>query len=484
MKKIFLLLLIMVPLTSIAQLTFELKGLVNKKISSDINEGSNIELKEIIKNNKGEKAVVIVNGEEHSINLRNFDKITFTPSTSKQFWQNQMIEHSVYESILKNGLQYKLRKNMEEEAIKYINYLNDNNQIFKDNFLENYLYSLVYRIYPDKLDDGRPGILNVKIVKDIAPNAGIYSNGTMIVTTGLLSTINSEEELVGILAHEISHFVLDHSVMNINKVEKRKKRAEFWAAFATGVAAVADVYASKNSKNSYYIPGTITASTAVLSYSIASMVKERMGLKFSREQEMEADRSAVKLMKHINVNPTALSSALRKIKKYCTLTGNYLALTGTGTHPAIDDRISEIGEPTIFKDVRYDLRISFVNSFNALIELNNQHFLASSNLATRNIQANVATEQDYILKAMTLLYMYDNQNKNNEALNLINKAKALNVLPNINIHKQEALILIRLDRVNQAKSSLLAYLKELEKLNAKSTEYEWTRKMIYKVGKL
>ena len=396
-----------------------------------------------------------------------------------------MIQNSAFENILKNGLQYKLRKDLEEDAIEYIDYMDENNLTFEDSYLESYIYSLVFRIYPNKLDDGRPGILNVKIIKDLSPNAGIYSNGTMIITTGLLSTINSEEELIGVLAHEVAHFVLDHAVINVNKSEKRKKRAEFWAAFATGVAVAADAYVSSNNNKNYrYTPGTIAISTAVLSYSVASLVNERMGLKFSREQEMDADKCAVELMKYLDVDETALASALNKIKQYCIVTGNYLALTGKGTHPAIEDRIKQIGDLKEFMDINYDKTISFVNSINSKYELRNQHFLTTAQLVKRNIEANVATEEDYLLMAMTNLYMYDTPKKNNEALNYINKAKNLNVFPIAEIYKQEAIVLIRLDKLKDAKNSLLLYLEELEKLDIKNKEYEWTKKMIDKVEKL
>jgi len=500
MRKIAILFLVIIPLSSMAQLTFELKGRVNKKISSEIPEGSQVELKEIKKDKSDYyKVVILINGKQKLIGLNQVDKISFTPTNSKEFWQNQALQHSVYDNILKNGLQYKLRRELEEETIEYVNYVQNNNLCFEDSYLESYLYALVYRIYPSRLDDGRPGILNIKILKDLAPNASIFPNGTLFISTGLLSTINSEEELIGVLAHEISHFVLDHSIININKDVQRQKRAEFWAATATVVAAAADVYLATN--NEYYASGAITMSTAILAYSIAASVNERMGLKYSREQEMEADKCAVELMKYIGVNPTALASALSKIKNYCILTGNYLSLTGEGTHPALDDRISEIGNPSSFYDIEYDKTISFVNSFNAIVELNNQHLSSCVNLANRNIKANVATEEDYVLLAMATLYMYDTESKNHEALELINTAKSLNIYPSINISKQEAIVLIRLGKMDDAKNSLEKYREGLDKerLNLDkiidtrewsllniyiNKEYKWTVKMINKVDKL
>ena len=272
------------------------------------------------------------------------------------------------------------------------------------------------------------------------------------------------------------------------------------AAFATGVAAAADIYLA--STNEYYVPGAITLSTAVLAFSIADQVKERMGLKYSQNQEYEADKCAVELMKFIDMNETALSSALLKIKDYNMLNGNYFALTGNGTHPGIDDRIEQMGgKPSEFYNTEYDKKISLVNSLNAITEFNNHHFEACANLVNRNMKSGVATEDDYVLLAMVTTYLYNTDAKNNEALQLVEKAKTLNVSPNINIPKQEGLILIRLGRMEDAKQSFIAYknevnqsINELTVIRSESfwayyytylsNEKDWASKMIYKVTKL
>lgn len=507
MKKISIFLLILIPFFSAAQGSFDLKGTVTDKISAYLKEGDEVNLTEIRvtsyqgTNQYNVSAKIINTENKHSARLtaKQLNKISFTPTNSKDFWQIQAIKNSVYQNMSKKGMQYLLRRELEEESIEFVNYAENRNMLFNDSYLESYLYALAYRIYPSRIDDGRPGILNVRILKNLEPNAFIYSNGTMFITTGLISTINSEEELIGIMAHEISHFVLDHSIININKAESRKKKAEFWAAVATGLAAAADVYAATQYDN--YTPGILTASTAIIAFSIAADVRERMGLKYSRIQEIEADQSATALMNYIGVDSTALASALNKIKIHATLTGNYLALTGEGSHPALSFRINRIGNTGSFQDPEYDKKISLINSFNASVEFNSQHIVSSAMLAKRNIDAKVATEEDYLLMAKTTMYMYDNDLKNREALEFIIKAKSLNVYPTIDISKQEAIILIRLGKIDEAKKSLEKYHEDLENESQKLEkikdprtwayvnnylikEYEWTAKMINKVRQL
>lgn len=480
-----------------AQITLGLKGKDSK--------GKNIESIEFI-NDQPEGSVMFswkaqynFDGKREVSSISRLKNFKFQINNLTDFWQNQCIHREVYESLFKNGPQYGLRQDLEIEILNYLEKMENNNLFFEDNYLENYLYSLVYKIYPGTINDGRPGIINVKIELDPSPNAYICPNGTMIISTGLLSTINSEQELIGVISHEVSHFVLDHSIININKAIKRQKSAEFWAGFATVLAAAAEGYTA--SQNQYYVPGALTYSTAVLSFTIASQVSERLGLKYSRDQETEADICAIELMKFINVDSTSLSSALTKIKSYCILKGDYLALSGEGTHPNIDDRIKRIGNPKTFFSSTYDKMISFVNSQNAIYEFNSKHFKACQNLIDRNIAAGVPTEDDYILKAMTNLCLYDNVEKNTEALELINKAKSLNIAPTINLYKQEGLILTRLKKNQEAVKAFETYANSIkqEYLNLEQikNEYswaaskiyldsqtEWTSKMIYKVKNL
>jgi len=498
MKKLILLLLLVSPFFLKAQLPIETKGVVNKKISRNLPVGTSVELNALLKDDSGKsyKAFLRADKVAETVNLDELDNITFEYSNSREFWQVQAAKRLVFDNLLKNGLQYKLRQELEDDALEYMNKIKNNNLIFEDSYLESYLYTLVYKIYPDRLKDERPGVVNVHIIKDLDPNAFIFSNGTLFISTGLLSIINSEEELIGVLSHEIAHFVLDHSVININKAVQRQKRAEFWSAVATGLAAAGEAYLA--STNSYYNPGAITMNSAILSSSIAESINERLGLKYSREQELEADKCAVDLMRYLKIDPSALSSALTKIKSYCIQTGNFMALTDEGTHPSLIKRIEAIGKVGEYNNPNYDKMISFVNSFNAISEFSNQHFTTCIDLAYRNVQSNVATEEDYILLAMATMSLYNTDKKNKEALGFINKAKLLNVYPTINLSKQESIVLLRLGKKEDAKNSLIEYRKLLENEKLKleknnnpmewsyinnfiNDEYEWTLKMTNKV---
>jgi Zn-dependent protease with chaperone function len=476
------------------EISYSIKGTVNKKLadpsgSIKIDEGKGVMILKLVNNPTYGICYVIDDGIIHGILIRASDitKITLnSPSDKAEVWQKIRIESGLDLYHFQNGYQYDLRKELEDESFETLQNFQKYYGFFEDEFLSDYLQTVLYKIHPITLGDGRPGNLNIKILKSSEPNAFCTPNGTIILTTGILSTIMSEDELYGIIAHEVAHFVLDHQVVNITREVQRQKRAEFWSGFATAVVAAAETYAV--SKDVYYPAGTLTMTTAILSSSIANSINERLGAKYSIGQESEADNVAVMVLNFLKKDPKALSSALTRIKEYCFLNGNFVALSGAGTHPSLDERINKMGpvDPSQFKNKKYDQAISLINTYNAIEEYNLSHFETVMTLVNRNIDAGVGTEDDLILKAICLRTIYDTPEKNQEALNLIIKAKTLNVVPNDYTFKQEGITLLRQGKSNEAVTSFTNYLNKLESQTEKSDyvndEIVWTRKMIFKSG--
>ncbi|MCF8233074.1 MAG: M48 family metalloprotease [Bacteroidales bacterium] len=351
MKRLLIILLMAAPFLSFSQsrsVTLELEGEVTSKISRKIKKGDKIQIMGVQQNADGYAQLAIL----HEEGLLNFDynkveDIQINPSSTTEFWQAQALKQDAYEELMQNGFQYEMRKTMEEDAEEYVNRLDANGLIYHDSYLESYLTSLAYKILPGQRMDGRPGFVGVKVKKDVQPNAFSLPNGTLLVTTGLLTTLSSEEELTAALAHEMAHFVLDHHIRNINEKIKRQKRAKFWGAVASAVAAAAGTYAAQSMD--FYNPGIFGISSGIAAYSVISSINERLGLKYSREQEFKADAVAIELLNYKGISESALASALHKVKHHCHYTGNFMALSAEGSHPSLDQRISKIGNPSSVK---------------------------------------------------------------------------------------------------------------------------------------
>ena len=487
------------------EITFRqpLKIMATEKINSEIKKGETLILSGLTYNNIG--GLVMVSAKTLEGNVANFEYKKLTSfefqeiNNIDKIWDKQSLLSGTYSNLLAKGYQYDLRNELENELVEYVNTLGANDRFFDDEYFEDYLYTVLTKILSGILKDKRPGNISIKILKDPEPNALILANGCIIISTGLLSTIQSEDELVGILAHEVAHFVLDHPVLNYNKEIDRKKRAEFWTSFATFIAASADAYLTV--KNDNHIPGLLTASTAILASVFSEVVVSRLGAKYSQAQETEADNASKEILEILKYDKYGLSFALSRIKNYCIKTGNYFALSGSGTHPSLDSRISALGQSTNFETFiqpNFLKKVSLINSYNALIELwTFAHHLTANDLVNRNIDNNVATESDYIVKAVVKRRLSNTKESNEDVINLLNKAKTLNVTPYILLSKEEGITYIRLGKKIEAKKAFQTYLallseskekieiKELKNNNkALENEIDWTKKMIFKVDNL
>lgn len=415
-------------------------------------------------------------------------------STVQDFWDVQVIR-KVMPNRIKEGFQTTLRAELEEDALKYFYSIKDRGNDFNDPYLESYIYTLVNKIAPTYLVDDRSVNINLLLLDDPSMNACCFPNGTIVINTGLLSQLHTEEELVAILSHEIAHFVMDHSVRNINEIKERESRANFWAGFATALAAVGELAIASNNK--YYKPGAITTGVAAISFSAAQSVVKRFGMEYSQQQETEADNAAVQVLKLLGYDENAMATALNRMKEVYKTEHNDAMYYQSDSHPSLISRINNTGKPAPNKkDASFEKMVSFAVTDAAMIKYLYRRFSQVLPLVNQNIKNNVATADDYILKADCVLSLYNTEESNKEVLELINKAKQIEP-DNINIYKSEIIALLRQDQKKRAQQLLEEYvvklntLIELNKNTSESRfnatfafaqpEISWARRMIVKL---
>lgn len=141
------------------------------------------------------------------------------------------------------------------------------------------------------------------IVQSPAPNAfatGRGSNNSVVaVTTGLLGLVN-ENELEGVLSHELSH--IKHRDMLIASIAATVAGAISYLAL---IGQFGGLYGSSNNRNNN--AGYAALIAAVLAPLAASMVQ----MAISRNREYDADKGGALLCR----KPLALASALEKIER-------------------------------------------------------------------------------------------------------------------------------------------------------------------------
>jgi hypothetical protein len=283
-------------------------------------------------------------------------------------------------------------------------------------------------------------------------------------------------------------------VQNINAAISRQKRAEFWAALATGLTAAAEGYAA--SQNEYYIPGAATMSMAILSTSIASQIVDRLGMNYNHEQEREADKLAVQALKILGYNENALATALARLEGEYVRERNNAMYINSYTHPALMERIFNAGTALDFQDEKFEEIVSFAVSSVATMKYSDRRFRQCLPYVNQNIENGVATADDYILKANCLLSTKSDYASNQEALELVNIAKGIDA-DNINIYKSEIIATLRLEDKAKALELLNNYITTLDSYNLDNiksdnswerlrdfiiVEKTWAEKMIIKLN--
>lgn len=431
----------------------------------------------------------LVNKNGDSLDFSNDDfqflkLITEKNYSTEQIWNFYMAKEKVLESSFHNLMNYELRNEQEKEALDFENSLWDNNEIFKEDYFLDYCFSILNKIHFGVLNDGRSGTLTVKLMKSPTPNAFCFSNGTIIITTGLLSTIQSEAELVGILAHEVAHFVLDHQIMNILEKERIEKKALMWASIATAAAAAADaILVSKNSN----LAGIATTGTTIISSFLVNQISQNFGLKYNFYQENIADEVSALILKSLGYNEKSEAIALKRIGNHMIITGDYKSLYNSTTHPPLNTRkfVNDLTNADLeaSTDNEFLTKASLINSYNAELELfANNHYKKAEILVDNNIKNNVGTEIDYIMKGMIIRRLGFVEN----SLDYFIKAEKLDVTNEIIVYKELFLTHLRLGNFSEARLNLSLYLKELENLNIKNSviifeEINWVKKMKFKL---
>lgn len=266
-------------------------------------------------------------------------------------------------------------------------------------------------------------------------------------------------------------------MINTAKEISRARRAEFWGAILTGVAAGAEYALAEN--NEYYVPGGLfaVADAATAAISMAGQISNRLGMTYTKKQIKQADEITMEFLKFANMEPTALVSALSKIKNYYE-TEKAFADLNQGDLKDLKARVERLSEGVEIKEFGnriYRKTMSGVTTFNAIIHQNTKNFAASERMAQKNIDNNLASVDDYVIIIKANMSRTNSPEANEQNLKLIEKVKGMTLVPNLNLNKQEILLLLRMDKQTKASNALKEYvglLSEYQK-QAGGSDYDW-----------
>lgn len=158
------------------------------------------------------------------------------------------------------------------------------------------------------------------VVNDREFNAFAAPSGLVFINSGLIETMDNENELVGVMAHEIGHVVRRHIADSIDKGTK--------IGIGTAAMILAGIALGGGNLSEAVITGAMATSTA-------------MNLKFSRQNEEEADRQSFTWMRQMGRDPNALLTMMGKMRRISILKTGKIP-TYLLTHPAPEQRMDYV----------------------------------------------------------------------------------------------------------------------------------------------
>ena len=155
-------------------------------------------------------------------------------------------------------------------------------------------------------------VIKINYEKDKSPNAWVAfkssNNFSVHVTEGLMKILDTEEQVAGVLGHEIGHVKLGH-------YKKGVKRSIGWSILDGALSAV----------------GTVGQLVGAVGMNLAESG-------FSRQQEVEADDYGTVLLKKAGYDPRGLYRAMKAFadNKYVTRP------SGFNSHPPTARRLKHL----------------------------------------------------------------------------------------------------------------------------------------------
>jgi predicted Zn-dependent protease len=150
-------------------------------------------------------------------------------------------------------------------------------------------------------------------------NAFAVPGGKVFFNSGLIQMVESEDELAGVMAHEMGHVVARHIA--------RQSEQGMKLGLATLGALLAGIFLGPQAAAALGVTAQAASSTVML--------------KYSREHEEEADYLGLKFMQRAGYDPRAMATMLKKIRRLSGPASSdppaYLL-----THPAAEQRIGNL----------------------------------------------------------------------------------------------------------------------------------------------
>jgi predicted Zn-dependent protease len=198
----------------------------------------------------------------------------------------------------------------------YRSRINEHNDPILSNYLEQLLYKLVSH---SELEDRR---LELVTINNPSMNAFAVPGGVVGIHTGLFRYAKTEHQLSSVLAHEIAHLSQRHFA---RRTETQRKNT---------VVTLAGMLTS------LVIAATVGGDAGLAGLTATQAASQQSMLRYSRQNEQEADRLGLKTMAAAGMDPRAMSAMFEEMLRITRYTGSrppeFLL-----THPLTENRVAD-----------------------------------------------------------------------------------------------------------------------------------------------
>ncbi len=342
------------------------------------------------------------------------------------YWEDIWFKYRAAD-IVESGWDFQEREVLNDEANDYFQNALQSDIIFENGLLYDYLYQLILDIHPKALNKAKIGYFKVLIIKSADVESFVFDNGLMVMTTGLLASLDSKKELVELLTTHIAHIVLEDNLINLKQEIKAERRAAVFSGIATVATAAGSAYAAI--EHDIYIDPYLPADIGLATYFLSKSLMESAGASYNQNQII----LALSVSKNFLANNEDLSwhneSAFNA----------YMA-------PAI--------------------------SFTAWQAYHMKNYSQSILLTEKLHSMQLALEDDYLLYSKLLRSTSNTEESNLKALEFLTSAQKMSKSLLIDLDKEAALIYLRLGDKENAEIALNNYKKGLELLSKKGMTTE------------
>ncbi len=188
--------------------------------------------------------------------------------------------------------------------------------VVKDNALADYVETIGERLIAQAPTEGFDFHFHVVNMKE--PNAFALPGGHIYVSRGILALANSEDELAGVIGHEIAHVIGRHTGARITLGAPLK--------IITGIGSA--------------VTGRISSTVGNLIGAVGGITEGLLLSPYDRQQERRADRYGLELAAAAGWNPAALAEILHRLELEEEMTGH--TSRGFGffdSHPRTPERV-------------------------------------------------------------------------------------------------------------------------------------------------